>query len=563
MKYKCKWLFILLTVCMLAQHCAKQTAPTGGPKDEIPPSLTRLNPAHGEVNFNGKEIQLTFDELVELNNPSEQIIITPAIGKKFEATAKKNKVVLELNSTLQENTTYSINFRESVQDLTEKNPALVKLAFSTGAYIDSLSVTGTVTDILADKDVSNYTVALTPASDTFNIFKHAASWITLTDKQGKFTLENLKPGNYFIYAFDDKNKNLIVDSKSEKYGFKSSTINLEGAIDSVKISAFKLDASKLKLIASRPTFAYFNIRFSKSLVDYKLSPSDTTEKIYSTLESDLATIKVYNTIPDLDSLQLHLEARDSINSKVDTLIYIKFPKKESTKDKFSGKIESSTIYENKSRLSAIISFNKPVVYFIQDSVFIQLDSITRTTFSKDDYKWNEDFTVLSVSKKVETKAKTSDLPKKEITEKVKPERSEKKNQKKYNELILAKGSIISVENDTAFLLISPIKNIKPEDTALIHAKVETKENFILQILNKNNQIAGEVKNIKEYHFENLPAGMYLLRLLIDLNKNGKWDAGDYLNKKEPEPVVFYINSKKLKDIAVKANWQVGPLLISY
>jgi len=548
---------------MLAQHCAKQTAPTGGPKDEIPPSLTRLNPAHGEVNFNGKEIQLTFDELVELNNPSEQIIITPAIGKKFEATAKKNKVVLELNSTLQENTTYSINFRESVQDLTEKNPALVKLAFSTGAYIDSLSVTGTVTDILADKDVSNYTVALTPASDTFNIFKHAASWITLTDKQGKFTLENLKPGNYFIYAFDDKNKNLIVDSKSEKYGFKSSTINLEGAIDSVKISAFKLDASKLKLIASRPTFAYFNIRFSKSLVDYKLSPSDTTEKIYSTLESDLATIKVYNTIPDLDSLQLHLEARDSINSKVDTLIYIKFPKKESTKDKFSGKIESSTIYENKSRLSAIISFNKPVVYFIQDSVFIQLDSITRTTFSKDDYKWNEDFTVLSVSKKVETKAKTSDLPKKEITEKVKPERSEKKNQKKYNELILAKGSIISVENDTAFLLISPIKNIKPEDTALIHAKVETKENFILQVLNKNNQIAGEVKNIKEYHFENLPAGMYLLRLLIDLNKNGKWDAGDYLNKKEPEPVVFYINSKKLKDIAVKANWQVGPLLISY
>src|SRR5689334_6781977 len=168
---KHRWFFIILATIILLQQCAKQTAPTGGPKDAIPPQLVRSNPEKKGVNFKGNKIELTFDELVQLNNPREQLIITPSIGKKFEATAKKNKVTLELNSSLQENTTYNINFRESIQDLTEKNPAKIKLAFSTGSYIDSLSVTGFATDVLTDLRVKNYTVALVQASDTFNIFK--------------------------------------------------------------------------------------------------------------------------------------------------------------------------------------------------------------------------------------------------------------------------------------------------------------------------------------------------------------------------------------------------------
>jgi hypothetical protein len=225
---KHKWIFILLATVLLLQQCAKQTAPTGGPKDAIPPQLVRSNPEKKGVNFKGNEIELTFDELIQLNNPREQLIITPSIGKKFELTAKKNRVTLELNAPLQENTTYNINFRESIQDLTEKNPAKIKLAFSTGSYIDSLSVTGFVIDLLTDLRVKNYTVALVQATDTFNIFKHPASWISLTDDAGKFSIENLKPGSYFLYAFEDRNKNLIVDSKTEKYGFKSENINLAG-----------------------------------------------------------------------------------------------------------------------------------------------------------------------------------------------------------------------------------------------------------------------------------------------------------------------------------------------
>ncbi|HEY6438316.1 MAG TPA: Ig-like domain-containing protein [Ignavibacteriaceae bacterium] len=560
MKYK--RFFTFLAVCILMQQCAKQTAPTGGAKDEIPPTLIRSNPAHKATNFNGKEIQLTFDELIQLNNPREQLIITPSIGKKFEATAKKNKIVLELNSELKDNTTYTINFRESVQDLTEKNPAQVKLAFSTGPYVDSLNVIGTVKDILTNKDLNNYTVALTPASDTFNIFKHAASWITLADKQGRFALENLKPGKYFIYAFDDRNKNLLVDSKSEKYGFKSDYINLVEASDSIKIQVFKLDASNLKLIASRPTFAYFNIRFSKSLINHKISSSDSTQKIYNVLEPDLSTIKVFNTIPDLDSLQVRVQAQDSTDSKVDTLIYIKFPKKESTKDKFTAKVEFANQYENNSLFSTSIIFSKPVVRLNQDSIYIQIDSLTRITFAQSEYEWNENMTKVTINKKLD-EPKKPDPPKDVLTKKGLSGPEEKKSSEPKNQLIIAKGSILSIENDTVSLITTPVKMIKIENYGIISTEIKTKEDFIVQLVDKNDKVVDEKKNTKNATFDNIPAGTYALRLLVDLNKNGRWDAGNYTSKTQPEPVVHYTNPKGGTETFLKANWYVGPLLITY
>lgn len=559
MKYN--WFFTLLATCILLQQCAKQTAPTGGPKDETPPTLVRSIPAHKTNNYKGKEVLLILDESIQLNNPREQIIITPSIGKKFEATAKKNKVILALNAELKDSTTYTFNFRESVQDISEKNPAKIKLAFSTGPYVDSLNVTGTVKDILTDKSAGNYTVALTPASDTFNIFKHAAPWVTLADKKGNFAIENLKPGKYFVYAFDDRNKNLIVDSKSEKYGFQSDNIDLHGVADSIKIHVFKLDASNLKLISSRQTFAYFNIRFSKSLINYRISSSDSTQKIYSTLEPDFSTIKVYNTISALDSLQVRLQAQDSTDSKVDTLIYIKFLKKESTKDKFSAKVDFVNHYESKSLFSSSITFSKPVVSFNPDSIYIQVDSLTRISFTSNDYEWNDAQTKLTITKKLEP-PKTNDPPKEEVKKKP-PTEPKGKNSKPSNQLIFTRESIISIENDTITFTTTSVKIIRTEDYGVISTEVKTKEDFMLQLVDKGNKVIEEKKNAKNFTFENIPAGTYMIRILVDLNKNGRWDAGDVSNKTQPEPVRYYINPKGSKDTFLKANWQVGPLLITY
>src|SRR5690606_15751026 len=115
-------LYFTIIILILALSCAKQTSPSGGPRDSIPPQLINTSPPRHTVNFNAPSITLTFDEYIILNNPQEQLLITPSIGKDFELTFRKKSAILKLNSTLEENTTYTINFRESIQDITEKNP---------------------------------------------------------------------------------------------------------------------------------------------------------------------------------------------------------------------------------------------------------------------------------------------------------------------------------------------------------------------------------------------------------------------------------------------------------
>lgn len=556
---KIRWIFFVL-LGILTFQCAKQTSPTGGPTDETPPSLTGSAPRHEQTNVKSSRIELQFDEAIQLNNPREQIIITPSVGKKFETTANKRKVVLDLKADLQENTTYNINFREAILDLTEKNPANVKLAFSTGSYIDSLRINGTVQDALTEKIAGNYTVALAEASDTFNIFKHPASWITITDKKGFFSIENLKPGTYTLYAFEDKSKNLIVDSKSEHYGFSAKQINLTSNIDSLKLRTFKLDVNPFKLISARTTFAYFNLRFNKSLTSYQITSSDSTIKIYSNLETDLTTIKLYNTIIGRDSLQIKVNATDSLNSTIDTLVYMKFPKKEATRDKFVASLEKATVNESNSMLSAHITFNKPIPLFNPDSAFIELDSVTRLPISEKEFVWDPNQTKVSLTKKVDLKilfpVDTSDSKTQKSKAAIQPP-------KKVATLHFAKGTFISIENDTAQSLSAPISLIKLESTGILEASVRTSENFILQLLSKTGKIVAQRSNQKEATFEDLPPDTYQLRIIIDSNKNGKWDAGNFSTKTEPEPIVYYRDRKGGKDLPLKANWTLDKLLITY
>jgi hypothetical protein len=130
---------------------------------------------------------LEFNEYLKLKNAKDEIIITPTI-KDPEFSVKKNIVNIELKEKLKDSTTYSISFRESIQDLNEGNPAEdLHLAFSTGPFIDSLEIAGKVTQLLKGLPAPKFTVALYQ-SDTFNIFKHKPVYFTQSNKKGIFKL---------------------------------------------------------------------------------------------------------------------------------------------------------------------------------------------------------------------------------------------------------------------------------------------------------------------------------------------------------------------------------------
>lgn len=555
MKRISQLIFVILLVQILS--CAKQTTPTGGPKDTIPPNLIQSNPNKGQTNIKPKEIKLLFDETVILNNPKEQIIITPDIGKKYDIVAKNKTATITLDTVPQENTTYLINFRDAIQDISEKNPVKnLKLAFSTGTYIDSLKIEGVTYDLLNNKEYKDVTVALYQ-SDTFNIFKHKPQYITKSNDKGVYSFEYIKNGNYFLYALDDKNKNLLTDSKSESFAFKAQPIVLDKNFQNQNLNLIKLDSRPQKLTASRAYNTYSTVNFTKGLKQYRLR-ADNYDSIISTFGETRATLLVYNTFNNEDSIALKVLAIDSIDQKTDTTLYIKFLKREVTPEKFGISITSSKLVRSQGQLFVQGTFTKPVTQINIDSLYIRLDSITTLPLKTENIHFNNQTKTFTIQQNF---GKTT-FAKKEVPETTPPE-TQKPKPEDIN-LILTKGAFMSVEKDSSNAIKQKLTPLNDEDLGIIKVKVITQtQNFILDLLTKDYKLVERRINPLNISFDNLNPGDYVLRITIDADNNKEWSPGNYYTKTEPEQFIYYINEKKSQTISLKANWEIGPLLIKF
>lgn len=561
--------------------CARQTTPTGGPKDTIPPNMLGSVPKREALNYKGKTVELTFDETIITNNPKDQILIIPSVGKEFEATAKKERLILTFKEPLKDSTTYSINFRESVQDITEKNPAKnLKLAFSTGNYIDSLSIEGFVYDPLKNKESKEATVALYQP-DTFNIFKHKPSYLTKTDEKGQYKIENLKPGDYHIYVIEDKNKNLVIDSKSESYGFISASIRLDTNISKMNIPVVRLDNRPLKLTNSRPYNTYFNIKTTKNLDHFTLKSLEANEVLLSSFGDDLANIKVYNTIGDKDSLAVKLFAYDSVAHEIDTTLYIKFGKRDTKPEAFKTTGTNVKVIGTKGIIRGTISFNKPLAAINFDSIFYQIDSSKIVHIKPEDIRFDSLHNIVTIEKTFDKlllrkPEPPKDLPKKPNQPKIetpppastlKPGGDKKKPAAPRivdYQFVTGKGAFISAELDSSKSTQATAKPSTLEETGIVFVQINTKaEHYIVELLNRDFKVVDKKRDSKKVSFEDVEPGEYMLRMIVDLNGDGKWSPGNYEFNSEPEPILFYKNEKGLPSFNLKANWELGPLLITY
>lgn len=557
----------LIIYLLFALSCARQTAPTGGPKDSIPPTLIASQPRPGEVNFTGKTIYLTFSENIMLNNPRDQIIVTPDLGKPVDATVRKNQVIVTLEEELKDNTTYSFNFREAIQDITEKNPAaMLKLAFSTGSYIDSLSVEGKAFDPLNAKETKDATLALYE-SDTFNIFKHRPTYITKSDTKGLFKIENLKPGNYFVYGFEDKNKNLIVDSKTESYGFLREPLQLQENIDAIEIPLVRLDSRPLKMTSTRPYGTYYNIKTTKNLSSFHISTTER-ETIISSFGEDLANIRIYNTFEEKDSVSIRFTAIDSITNTIDTTLYVKFLEREVKPENFELELDKFEVIGTKGIIRGQIQFNKPVLAINFDSIFYRIDSTQHISFEDENIRWDSLHNILFLEKKFdkallpkETPSASSSTQRRSITG-TSPRPGAKPSNK--HQFYLGNAAFVSIELDSSKRIADTYPPSKLEDTGILLVQVQIQApHFFVQLLSKDFQILRFISNSRKFNFEDLKPGDYQLRLVIDEDNDGKWDPGNFYLKQQPEEIFFYRNEKGATLINLKANWELGPLLIKH
>ncbi|MBL7850476.1 MAG: Ig-like domain-containing protein [Cyclobacteriaceae bacterium] len=541
-----KRLFLQVIVPILLiggwSQCANIQSPSGGPKDKTPPHLLSSIPVNNQTGYRGTTVLLTFDEAVKLNSPREEIIISPSPGKEIEYKVKNNKVFITPKIPWKDSTTYSILFREGIQDITESNsPPNLKLAFSTGPTIDSLVVSGQVSDLQLGIPKDKITVAIY-AEDTFDIFTHAPNYFTKTDKRGFFQLENLRAGRYWIYAFDDKNKNLKVESRSEMFGYRIMPIALATNIDTLDIPLIRLDTRPLKITSIRNTGNITRIKFNKGVVDYSLT---VDKELTSAFGENISEISVWNP-ESADSLKVILTARDSLDESVDSTFFIKKTDTKPLSEKFSVTLGGSSIIPESGKFSTILTFTKPVRGLLLDSLFLKVDTTARLTFSKEEMTYRPKQKQYVLSK---------DLGKKMFGPESDPSIV----------LMLKRAFAISVDGDTSKAVSETVKIFWPEENGIVTIQANTKrKNYILQLLEKSgNRIVAQVINNNKLVAKNIPPGDYQVRAIIDSNANGVWDPGNLKKKTEPEAIIYYKAANGSAQFPVRANWEVGPLVFSF
>ncbi|MDR1937176.1 MAG: Ig-like domain-containing protein, partial [Tannerellaceae bacterium] len=217
--------FIGLLLLALVYSCANIGMPNGGPYDELPPKFVSSKPAPSQLNYKGKTIEILFDELIQIDKPTENVIITPPQKQLPVIRPSGRKAVVELKDTLLENTTYTVDFTNSISDNNEKNVLEnFSFAFSTGDVLDSLEVSGYLLNAENLEPMPGITIGLHKNLDDTAFVKEVFMRTSRTNDRGKFVIRNIAPGTYRIFALNDKNRDYKFDQPGEEIAFCDSLI---------------------------------------------------------------------------------------------------------------------------------------------------------------------------------------------------------------------------------------------------------------------------------------------------------------------------------------------------
>ncbi|MBK8562753.1 MAG: Ig-like domain-containing protein [Saprospiraceae bacterium] len=230
----CRTVLLLLALAALC-GCANIVPIEGGPKDLDPPQLDSLRSTRNyQTRFQKQDIVLAFNEWVELRDVFTQVIISPPLAKRPEIVRRKKtiQVLFDKDEVLRDSATYVINFGQAIRDLTEGNVAPIVFVFSTGDYIDSLSVEGTIVDAWTEKPMDKTLFMLYENTADSVVRTERPFYFGLTNKDGKFKVSNVKSGRFKAVALNDLNLNYTFDGESEQIGFLDSLLTLSGEVDS-------------------------------------------------------------------------------------------------------------------------------------------------------------------------------------------------------------------------------------------------------------------------------------------------------------------------------------------
>mgnify|MGYP003440374871 FL=1 len=549
-------LFVFCISCLIFS-CAKIVTPSGGPKDSLAPIMVKSFPMLNSTNFSDKEIHITFDEYVTLNNPNKNILISPPLENNPEYKLSGKSLIIKFKESLKPDATYSINFGEAIKDLHEGNVFKdYSFVFSTGKNIDTLTIQGKVLQAVDHKPSADFFVMLySNDNDTVKIdtlpYSIKPYYLTKTDKDGNFKFSGLKNDEYLLFALKDGNSNLKFDLPNEDIAFIDSLVspidNLQFTINNDSIvndsivsytlySFLEEDSIQRLLKKEVPEEGVLRFVFRYPAKDVKIEILETlpdTFAVFPTHSMNYDTITWYFS-PNKDSLSLTINYDTLINDT--TVMSLKVRKTNNRRNKKEETVKSLNIATNVSggklspEQSLILSFKEPVT-----------DVMLRDTSW---YITGKDTIINDLHfEKVDTFGLRYKLDKT-----FKPENSYK---------IIIPDSVFysfkGLTNDTTEI---SFKVPATSEYGNLFVTVEMPQNvpqIIVELLDERDKLVRRqiITKTSKVDFKYLAPKKYKLKALVDRDGNGRWSPGDFSKKQLPEEVYFH------KDVFdIKANWDI-------
>jgi len=522
--------FIFL-ISLTLLRCANMQRPTGGPKDSIPPKVLNESPTNFSRNFKDKEIVITFDEYIKLANQFKEFSISPDLEKQPEYKIKKKDLRIILPDSLEENTTYTINFGKGLVDFNEGNPIVnYNYVFATGPEIDSLTISGQVknayTQTFDYKDDKEVRVLLIPTRQDSIFGKRKANIFTSVDSTGNFTFRNLKEDTYRIYALKETNNDRIYNSPEELLGFLKDSLVLRENIKEVKIEYSKGKPKTYRTLEKKiekngTLLLTFNQPLDSPQVNI-ISPTglNATKIVRYSAHQDSAFVFVEKL--DFDSIKFQImEGKTAI----DTALI-----RRGKNDKYEQNILPILNITNKVDKIKHITLTSffPITAVDKSKLLIHEDSVSRRNFQLQQDSLNKNLYHIRFNWRpnknyelvIQEKALSGPFGEFNKEFKNKFTLDESNN---YGDI---KFKITGLEKDIQYVVeLIDDKRTKIFDTQLL-------------------------ENIDELNYLKFPGGKYTLRIFKDLNRNGRWDGADVYTLTQAEPI-WYLE----KPFTIRANWE--------
>ncbi|MEZ5041953.1 MAG: Ig-like domain-containing protein [Saprospiraceae bacterium] len=530
------WIFYsacLVLLYFLAYSCANPLSPIGGPRDQIPPSIVEEESTPNfQTNFEKQRIDLTFDEWVQVSDIFQQVVVSPPLVKPLDISLRKRtvRVAFDEDEELKDNVTYTINFGEAIKDLTEKNPAEnLRFVFSTGDFLDSLMISGSIVDALTGKPKENIRVMLYENLSDTVVRTERPFYFAKTDKEGHFAIENVKEGTYRGFALEDSDLNYLFNQANEAIGFPDSFLVLkpDQEVD-LTINLFIEDQTFKVQDVDSTTYGLLKVIFNQPLIPEVLAMAYDTigQKVLYDIEKD--TLRVWYDQIGKQNWSLYIQ-QDTLQS--DT---VRVKPGDVTAFKKTNKFvlkPGGTSKKFKPTLPLSLNFNHPIaqldtalVKLYEDTFRIQVKPVfTFDTLAQKQlqvaYKWKEG--------------------------------------KPYTLEILPGGLTDFyglLNQDTILKDYTPdlYKNYGNLNLTLLD--FDSTQQYIIELLGRGDVLEHRwiVKGSGSYQkvLQTLVPAKYSIRIITDYDANGRWNTGNYDLQRQPEPIYM----RPIDDI--RANWDV-------